>query len=330
MRRNGDNRLQVGFGLIIMIVLIGTIWYWLVEGFTPLEALFQTVITVSTVGFSEVKPLDVSGRVFTIVLILVGVGTALFILTSLVEEFVGGRAIQMRRRRVERRVAKLNGHMVVCGYGRIGATVCKLAGRELEVLVIERDEEACDKARDDGFIAVRGDATDDEILDQAGLDRAETLIAGLPTDADNLYIVLSARTANADLHIVARAQAKMGVAKLIKAGADRVVNPEDIGARRMAAFAMRPAVSEFLDVVMHDEHLEYRLEEVPVSRDSPIAGKTLAEAHLRDRTGATLLALRAPDGSFLTNPTSQTVLDAKSTLIAIGTDEQLHALADYI
>lgn len=322
---------QVRAGLMALgaVSVTGTLWYWLVEGFSPLQALYQTVQTVSTVGLREVRPLDTSGQLFTIVLIFVGVGAAFVTLEGLFAQLVEAQTDRFGKRRTERRMADLRDHVVVCGYGRIGAKVAELLGTERQVLVIEQDADRAAQAAEAGYLVVHADATDDETLGRTAIERASVLVAALPTDADNLFIVLSGRGANPSLRIVARAQSVRSDAKLLMAGADRVVNPEDIGARRLAAFAQRPTVSEFLDVVMHGSPVAYRLEEIVVPLGSRLDGRTIRDAQVRDRTGSLVLGVRTPAGEFVTNPGPDTVLSAGSTLIAIGTDAQLAALAEH-
>lgn len=307
---------------------IASLWYWLVEGFGPLEAVFQTVTTVSTVGFREVQPLDQSGQAFTIAVILVGVGATLYTLTGLFEELVESQVTGRGRRRMERKRERLHGHAVVCGYGRIGSRVAELLGRDGDVLVIDEDAGRTAAAAEAGFVTLQGDATDEDTLARSRLESARILVAALPTDADNLYVVLSGRSTNPELRVVARAQSIRSDPKLLRAGADRVVNPEDIGAHRLAAFAQRPMVSEFLDVVMRGA-VEYRLEEISIPEQSPLDGCTVREVGIRDRTGALVLGLRTPDGTFVTNPGSDIALSAGTVLIAIGTDSQLEALARF-
>lgn len=324
-RTDPARRIRIGAITLLAVVVVATAWYWLVEDFGFIEALYQTVITVFTVGFREVRRLDDSGQLFTIVVIVVGVGAAFYTLTGVFGELVEAQISGLGRRRMDRRVQRMQQHAVVCGYGRIGSRVAELLSRDGEVLVVEHDTERAALAAENGFAVIRGDATDEETLNRAHLDAARILVAALPTDADNLYVVLSGRDSSADLRIVARAQSTASDAKLVRAGADRVVNPEDIGAHRLAAFAQRPMVSEFLDVVMHDA-IEYRLEEIPMAAGSPLVGLTLREASVRDETGALVLGLRVPDGSFVTNPTPETVLESGSVLIAIGAADQLAEL----
>ncbi len=316
---------RIGLAAVAAVIMVGTVGY-MVLGLSPLDALYQTVTTVSTVGFRELGEADDAFQVFTIVLILVGAGTVLYTLTVLLETLIEGRLTdQLRRRRVARDIARLQGHVVICGYGRLGRTIAgHLAKSGRDLVVVDRDEHRL-TATDHLFVI--GDATDDAVLASAGLDKASTLIAALDTDTDNLYLTLTARSANPRLFIIARAKLENAEPKLRQAGADRVVNPQLIGGSRIAAMTLQPNVLEFVDVVLHDGSLEFRLEELTVAPDSTLAGHTLASARLREKTGAMVLALRREGGEFVTNPRPETVVEPGHVLIAIGTDDQLLALS---
>jgi voltage-gated potassium channel len=319
-------RVRLGLLLLASVIVGGSLGY-VVLGLSPLDAVYQTVTTVTTVGFREVEHFDAPRQVFTIVLVLVGVGTVLYTFGVLLETLVeGGLTDLFGRRRMQRRIDSMTGHVIVCGWGRVGRTIAAFVqGAGHEVVVVERDPERIQGSPHD---VVEGDATDDAVLAKAGIDRARTLIAALSADADNLYVTLSGRALRPDLFIVARARTEGAEPKLRQAGADRVVNPQHIGGARMAAFALQPNVAEFLDVVMHDGSLEFRLEEVAVPVTSPLAGFSLRDTHIRDRTGALVLALRSADGRFRTNPPPDTVIEPGQVLIAIGTTTQLRALVD--
>jgi voltage-gated potassium channel len=230
----------------------------------------------------------------------------------------------VKRRRMSSEIDRMSGHVIVCGWGRVGKAVAdNVVGNGGSVVVIDIDAERIGGADAPHII---GDATQDATLQAAGIERARSLVCALQDDADNLFVTLTARGLNPDLFIVSRARVASSEAKLLQAGADRVVNPQQLGGARMAAFTSQPHVAEFLDVVMHDGSLEYRLEEVPVPARSPVAGKTLREAQVRDETGALVLAVRDADGEFTSNPDATTVMARDSVLIAIGTETQLQAL----
>jgi voltage-gated potassium channel len=321
------HRLRFGVAALVAVLVVGTAGY-VALGFSVLDAIYQTVTTVSTVGFREVQPLSSGGRVFTIVLILVGVATALYTFTLILEAVVEGQIQEvLGRKRMERQISRMADHVIVCGFGRVGRNLARyVSGAGQEVVVIESDPDRAAQAEGSAHV-VRGDATSDEVLKEAGIERARVLVTALNTDADNLFVTLTARSLCSELFIVARARVESSEAKLAQAGADRVVNPQRLGGSRMAAFVLQPHVVEFLDVVMHDGSLEFRLEEVPLPDGSPLAGRSLREAHIRDSTGALVLALRDSGGEFTTNPPPETVLIAGQILIAIGTEGQLEALA---
>lgn len=293
-----------------------------------LDAAYQTTTTITTVGFGEVRDFDASARAFSIFLMVFGVGAAFYTLGGVFEEWVEDSLERFGRRRMDRRIESLAQHTIICGYGRVGCRIAQLLhGHDVDLVVIDVGDEQCGQATDDGLLAVKGDSTDDDVLRLAGIERAATLVVSLASDADAISTVLSARVLNPTLRIVARANVESNEAKLERAGVDHIVNPLSQGAQRMAAFAQQPAVADFLDVVVHDGSLEYQLEEVRIAPASPLVGTTLGEAHLRARTGALVLALRRPDGTFLSNPGPSVTLEADVTLIVIGTTEQFDALA---
>jgi voltage-gated potassium channel len=291
-----------------------------------LDALYQTVTTISTVGFSEL-PEEPSGpfRLFTALLILTGVGTALYTATVLLESVVEGRLTdRIGRRRMQRTIDELSGHVVLCGWGRVGRTVSQhLTGLGNEVVVVEKD---IDRYEAVPCLKVWGDATHDDVMTMAGIERASTVIAAVDSDAANLFVTLSARARRPDLFIVSRVREEGNEPKLRQAGADRVVNPQQIGGVRIASMAQAPNVADFLDVVMHDGSLEFRLADMVVPKGSPLLGRTLSDAEVRDTTGALVLAIRTTDGEFTTNPGADTVVGEGDVLIAIGTEDQLEGL----
>ena len=317
-------RVQLGVAALVAVMVVGTCGY-LVLGFGALDALYQTVTTVTTVGFREVHPLSSAGKAFTIVLILVGVGTALYTLTVLMETLLEG---QLRggfgRRRMEKRVRAMNGPVIVCGWGRVGRVIAReLTAAGKDFVVVEMDPARID---DTTVATVLGDATEDAVLEEAGVRRASALVAALDNDAGNLFVTVSARSFAPKLFIVSRVRTEENEQKLRRAGADRIINPQSIGGARAAAFLLQPHVTEFLDVVMRDRDIEFRLEELAVPADSPLVAHTISDARIRDQTGALVLALREPDGSFVTNPGSDHVLTGGQVLIAIGTKAELGAL----
>ncbi len=327
MNGNPFRRVQVGLAALALVVVIGTVGYT-VLGFGPLEALYQTIVTVSTVGYGFPHPIGSGVKVFTIVLILLGVGTALYTFTVTLELLIDGHMRELiRRRRMDRDIAKMTGHVVICGWGRVGREVARYLGNAgQQIVVVDRD---ADRISTVGYSTVTGDVTDDDTLLQAGIERAGTLIAALDTDADNLFVTVASRSFNPTIHVIARARGESSEAKLLRVGADRVVNPQRLGGDRMAAFVTQPHVVDFVDVVMHDGSLEFRLEELTVGTDSPLSGQTLRSSQLHERTGCLVLAIRRPDGSFTPNPSPEVEVAPGDVLIGVGTAPQLAALAAY-
>lgn len=311
-----------------LVLLVGTVGY-VILGFGVLEAVYQTVTTVTTVGFREVHPLTPVGQVFTIVLILMGAGTALYTFGVLLEGLIEGHLRQrMGRWRMDRQISRMTGHVIICGCGRVGsASVQHLSSLGKQFVVVDRDPGRLEGLEHPNVL---GDVTDDRVLEAAGITRARALISAVDTDAGNIYVTLSSRALGPDLVIIARARTEASKSKLLRAGANRAVNPQLIGGRRMAAFAMQPHVSEFLDVVMHDETLDYRIEEVEIAATSPLAGQSLASAAIREATGALLLAIRSGAGQFIANPSGDTRLDPRTILIALGTSTQLDAVRHHV
>ncbi|MGA2519854.1 MAG: potassium channel protein [Acidimicrobiales bacterium] len=325
--RSPFRRVRIGLTALVLVVAGGTVGY-LVLGFGFLDALYQTVVTISTVGYAPPHALHGGGKVFTIFLILLGVGTALYSFSTVLEVLIEGHMRDLvRRRSMERKIERMSGHVVVCGWGRVGREVARfLAAAGLDVVVVDRDGT---RMAEVPYPSVTGDATEDATLLQAGIDRAAALVAALDTDADNLFITVACRSMRPDLNIIARARNESSEPKLVRAGANRVVNPQQLGGDRMASFVTQPHVVDFIDVVMHDGTLEFRLEELLVSPSSPLSGNTLRSVRLHDRTGALVLAVRRPDGSFDTNPSPQTTIEAGDVLIGVGTASQLEALSTF-
>jgi voltage-gated potassium channel len=317
-------RMAIAFGVLAVVIGAGTFGYWAL-GLDPLDALYQTVTTVSTVGFRAMFRFTGIAEIFTIVLILFGVGSVLYAFGVVLEALVEGHLFNLwGRRRMERRISDLSGHVIVCGWGRIGrAVAANLVAAGQEFVVIDQDSGRLAQV---SHLKLVGDATDDALLRQAGIDRARALIATTSTDTTNLYLTLSGRALNPGLFIVARAQLPDSEPKLFRAGADRVVNPQAIGGARMVALVLQPHVAEFLDVITHSGQVEFRLAEISVSKDSPLAGRFLRDARVQEQTGAMVMALRGEDGSFVTDPGPDSLISGGQVLIVVGTSAEIEAV----
>jgi voltage-gated potassium channel len=313
-----------------LVLLVGALGYTYLEGIPPLDALYMAVITVTTVGFREVRELDATGKVFTIFLILFGVAGATYFATTVADYLIAGEVKGfLERRKMQNKIEQLSGHFIVCGFGRMGEQVARELRREHQPLVvIERSEEVVQRAVTAGYLALQGDAENDNVLRRAGVERARGLVAVLDTDAANLMVTLSTRTLNENVHIIARVNSEQNNAKLIAAGAHRVLFPHGLGGRRMAQMAIRPTVAEFLEVVMHDEELELWLEEITVAIASKLDGCAVYASDIRRSTGANIVAVRQRTGRLLAAPTPDTKLQAGDIIVALGTRAQLVALRE--
>lgn len=314
--------------LLASLLVAGTAGYQWLEGMEPVDALYMTVITISTVGFGEIVPLSDAGRVFTLGLIVGGAGLAAYTLGSVAEFIISGewRAHLLERRR-ERMLANLRDHVVLCGHGRMGRHVAlKLKAEGLPFVVIDSDAEKVARIQEEGLLTLHGNAADESVLVEAGIERARGLVTAVNSDAENVFIVLTARSMRPDLLIVARANYEESENKLLRAGADRVVLPYGITGRRMVTMLVRPDVGDFLDEISQAGGLELLLEQVPVAEGSPLVGQTLEGAELGNRLGVTVVACKTPDGGLNTRPGAEMRLLADSQIIALGTREQLGEL----
>ncbi len=327
--RRIQQELFAGAIALVGVFLIGTLWYWLVEGWTWEDAAYMTVITLATVGFGEINPLGNRGRLFTISLILMGVITIGYIVNRFTEALIQGYFQEgIRLRHWRRAMESLSGHYIICGCGRIGQQVALEFDAEGVLFVtVDLNIASIQAAQQLGHIAVQGDATLDETLIKVGIERAFGLVAALPSDAENLYTILSAKTLNPNVRAIARASNREALQKLQRAGADAVVSPYITGGKRMAAAALRPQVMDFVDGILTGADRELYMEEYRLDPAvCPCIGQTLKEARLRSQTGALVLAVRRVDGSLIGGPTAETVLMAGDLLICMGTAEQLRQI----
>jgi voltage-gated potassium channel len=319
-------RVQGAILALVTIATLGVLGYMVFEGWSFTDALYMTVITLTTVGYREVRPLDATGQLWTIILLITGVGTLFYAAVSSVELVVEGTIRgYFGRRRMEAAIGKLEGHQILCGYGRVGRQVAReFATDNVPFVIIEQDPETVEECLAEGYLTVLGEASDDEMLEEAGIRWAKGLVAAVDSDADNVFVVLSARKMNPQLHIVARASSDESAAKLEMAGADRTLSPYAVGGRRLASLATQPLIVDFLDIVTRGEKgIEFRLEEFNVPEDSFIAGRTIGELRIGERTGAMILATRNKEGTFDTTPSAKDRLRAGDTLVVLGTREQI-------
>lgn len=290
----------------------------------------MTVITLSTVGFHEVQPLTSHGRTFTAILIVLGIGSFGYAIGNLAVSIVEGELKEIvKSRRMEKSIQKLKDHIIICGYGTEGRHAGdELSKSKVPFLIIECDAELCSHLRSEGLLVVEGDATHDSVLLDAGVTTAKGLIAAIPQDSENVFVTLTARGFNPHLKIIARASDEASVAKLFRAGANKVITSAQIGGRRMASALLRPKVLNFLDVIMSDSELSLRLEEIDIFPKSPFVGKSIRELHIRSKTGTLVIGFDRSGESLQINPPAETVIESGDVLIVIGNEEQVKQLRE--
>jgi voltage-gated potassium channel len=318
------------FPVLVLAVLLlgGTLGYQVLGGWGWLDALYMTVITITTVGFHEVRPLGTVGRLFTMVLALGGVFTAFYAAAELIRAVVTGEIrTVLGRQRMENLLAQLHDHLVVCGFGRMGRLVCEeFSAAGLPFVVIDRNPLVLEDFSIRHGIPLSGDATADDVLKRARVQRARALVTAAASDADNLYVAMSARFLNETLFIVARAESESAEMKLVRAGANRVVSPYSIGGHRVAQAVLRPNAMEFLELATRSAHLELQIEETELRGGSPLVGQSLKASPVRSELGIIVVAIKKPDGKMVFNPTPETVLEARDVLITLGRRQQLDRL----
>src|SRR5512132_532831 len=325
------NKRRIFFALLAVMVAMGcgAIGFHLIEGWSLLDSLYAAAQTVTTVGYGDVTPATRNGRLFAMIFMLAGVGVVLYALTTTVHAIVQSELVAtFGQRRQSRKMSKLRNHFIICGAGRVGSHLVRgLLGGEETVIVIEKDPQKVAELLDLGVIVLVRDATLEESLREAGVEHARGLAACLPDDADNVYVVLTARDLNSGLHIVARAGEEQAETKLIRAGANRVVAPTIIGGHRMAMALTKPAVDDFLGSITAN-HLELGFEQLEVDSGSVLTGQKLSETNIRSELDIVVVSIRRSDGEILFNPSGEAMIHSGDILIAIGHAESLMKLAE--
>jgi voltage-gated potassium channel len=314
--------------LLISIIAGGTIGYMLIEGWSAWDAFYMTVITITTVGYREVHDLSRAGQAFTVLIIVSGVGAALYSFTLLAAVVVeGGLPKRFQRRRAARMLETIKDHFIICGYGRIGRLIAgQFRRQKVPYVVVERDAERQQLAIEDGGLAVEADASREDVLKRVGIDRARGLIAAVSTDAENVYTVLSARVLRPEIFIIGRAENEDASEKLKHAGANRVISPYHIGAVQMAQTALRPAVVDFIALATSSDSVELALEEITVAPDSTLAGRSLLAANMRQRFGVIVIGIQRRDGRMEFNPEPDTSIDGGDKLVVLGRPDSMKLL----
>ncbi len=312
----------------VLLVIVGTSGFALIEGWPLLDCLYMTVITITTVGFMEVHPLSPAGRLFTSLLALGGVFTLLYAATAVIRAVVSGEiGGTLGRQRMDRKLAELTGHAIICGYGRMGRLVCsEFSSLGRPFVIVDQQASVLDDFRVPHGIPLQGDATDDHVLRKAGVERAKVLVTVAASDAANLYITMSARLLSEKLFIVARSEESESEPKLLRAGANRVVSPYVIGGQRMAMAVLRPNVMDFIELATRSDYMELQIEESRIEPGSALAGRSLKDSRVRQDLGVIIVAIKKPDGRMVFNPPSEETMEAGDLLITLGHRDQLDRL----
>lgn len=323
-------RILAGLAMLGVVVAIATVGYVIIERVSIFDAFYMVAITVSTVGYQEGFALSEPGRLWTIGVIVSGIGVALYTAAASIDYLIDLGEVR-RRRRMQHDVAKLSSHVIVCGFGRVGrGTWTTLTARGIQVVIIESNADRAEAARSFGALVIHGDATHNDVLELAGINSAVSLVACVADDSDNLVIALSAKALRSDLRVICRATEMESERKLRLAGADAVVAPQAVGAERLAQMALQPELAQIFDVVVHGSALEFRVEELDIHSGCAMAGKTIRESGLRQETGALILAIEGTDDKLVVNPGPDLKLNVGERLVVVGTKEQVDRAAELI
>lgn len=319
----------IGIVVLVLLLLGGTLGYMLIEHWPLIDALYMTVITLGTVGYGEVQHVSSAGRIFTMVLIFLGVGFVFYLAGSVIQFMMEGRIREiLGRRKLEKEIRAQEDHYIICGYGRVGSSICDVlsSSKHIGTVVVDRDPEIIERLEDRHLRYVSGQATDEENLIKAGVERARGLVAVLKTDSDNVYVTLTARQLNPDLFIIARAGEKESEKKLLAAGADKVVSPYLMGGQRIAQMIVRPTVTDFLELTLMDNSRNIQMEEMPVHPSSKLIDVALQDSGIRKDLNLIIVAIRKTGGEMLFNPSSGAKLQGGDTIVAIGEKQNLEKL----
>jgi voltage-gated potassium channel len=325
-------RKQIFYGLALLagVAVLGTIGYMIIEGADLFDAFYMVAITVSTVGFSEEFPLSTAGQLWTILIIVMGLGLVLYTAVASIEYLIDLDAAR-RRRRMENDIGNLSNHVIVCGWGRVGrGTWTALSARGIPTAVIESDADRAEAARSSGALIIHGDATHNDVLELAGVDSAQSLIACVADDSDNLVIALSVKALRPELRVICRATELESERKLRLAGADAVVAPQAVGAERLAMMALQPELAQIFDIVVNGSPVEFRVEELDIAPECKVAGKTIRDSGIRQESGALILAVEGGPETLVINPDPDLRLMPGERLVVVGTKEQVDKAADLL
>jgi voltage-gated potassium channel len=325
---SATNKLKLAALALLGVLGFGTVGYEVVMGWSWFDSFYFTVITITTIGYNEPEGMTRSGRYFTILLIFVGVGTIGYALSAVARSVLEFELIStLGKRRMFKDISKLSDHYIICGSGRMGSRIIKeVARRGQDFVIIESDETAADRMLSGGHLVLMGDATNDQVLLGAGIERARGLVCAVTSDPDNLYITLAARDLNKDLFIVARASDEAAVNRLLKAGANKVVSPVITGSNQMAQMLLRPAVADFIELATMTDQLELEIEQIEIRQGSTFVGRALKDTEIRSDLDVIIIAIKRKGGHMLFNPSADTLIELSDALVAMGSHSSLEAL----
>ncbi|MDO8785356.1 MAG: NAD-binding protein [Syntrophales bacterium] len=319
-------KLAIAIIVLFSMLLMGTIGFHYLEGWGFLESFYATVVTLSSVGYGDFSPRSKEGMLFTVFLIIVGVGTMLYTIGLVTETMIEGRLkIIMGRGRLEKMIKKMNNHYIICGFGRIGSLICReLAGEKVDFVVIDNNQEVIQKIEEEGFVYHRGDATHEKTLLAAGIKTAKGIVCVLSTDAENLYVILTARELNPGIFILSRSEGEESEQRLLRAGANRVESPYMMGGMRMAMAILRPAMLDFVEITTMRQSLELRMDEISMCEGSSYIGKSLEDSNIRQKFGLIVVAVKKESGKMIFNPMAKYVIENNDKLIALGEADNIN------
>ena len=312
--------------VLLATLSVGVTGFHYLEGWNFVESLYATVVTISTVGYGDFSPRTSEGMLFTVFLIIVGVGTMLYTVGLVTETMIEGRLkIIMGKGRLEKMMRKMNNHYIICGCGRIGRLICReLAAEKVDFVVVDKDPEAIQKIEEEKYVYHQGDATHNKTLLAAGIKKARGIVCVLPSDAENLYVILTAKELNPGIFILSRSEDEESEHRLLRAGADRVMSPYAMGGMRMAMAVLRPAMLDFVEITTTRQSLELGMEEVSICEDSPYVGKLLEDSGIRQNYGLIVVAVKKESGKMIFNPLANYVIEKNDKLIAMGKLENIN------
>jgi voltage-gated potassium channel len=323
---------KIKFAIIILltIFIIGTVGFHFIEGWNLIDSFYACITTLSTVGYGDFAPETTAGKLFAVFIIIFGVGMMFYSLVLMAETFIEARLRNLLGRgKLEKAIEKMNDHYIICGGGRIGFLICReLMAGKMPCVVIDNDPEVMQKAQDEGFLCFKGDATQDKILIQAGIKRAKGIVCVLPSDAENLYVILTAKELNQKIYIISRSEEEESEHRLLRAGADRVMSPYTLGGVRMAMAILRPAMLDFIEITTRQQSLELRMEEISVCEKSPFISQSLEDSGIRKRYGLIIVAVKKESGKMIFNPMANYIIAEGDRLIAMGEDENVKQFSE--